>query len=104
MAALTDRSAGEKSSTFEPLGFRRFPLTRAVLHSRTMEPQGFVVLAPRRQPAPFNPEPPITALDLNRSAGQTMTSREIADLTGKEHKNVLANIRHMFFDLGTSSG
>ena len=45
----------------------------------------------------------MTALDLSRPAGQTMTSREIADLTGKEHKNVLADVRHMLFDLGQAA-
>lgn len=33
----------------------------------------------------------------------TMNSREIAELTGKEHKNVLADIRSMFNDLGMTS-
>lgn len=33
----------------------------------------------------------------------TMTSREIAELTGKEHKNVLADIRKMLDDLGDTS-
>lgn len=36
-------------------------------------------------------------------AKRTMTSREIAELTGKEHKNVLADIRVMLDDLGLTS-
>jgi phage regulator Rha-like protein len=32
----------------------------------------------------------------------TMSSREIADLTGKEHKNVLADAEKMLKDLGIS--
>lgn len=36
-------------------------------------------------------------------AVRTMTSREIAELTGKEHKNVLADIRTMLGDLGLAS-
>lgn len=42
----------------------------------------------------------MTDLDLTRPTGPTMSSREIAELTGKEHKNVLADIRRMFFELG----
>ena len=34
---------------------------------------------------------------------RTMTSREIAELTGKEHRNVLADIRKMLSELGLSS-
>ena len=34
---------------------------------------------------------------------RTMTSREIAELTGKEHRNVLADIRKMLADLGLTS-
>jgi phage regulator Rha-like protein len=33
----------------------------------------------------------------------TMSSREIAELTGKEHKNVMADIRNMLDKLGMSS-
>lgn len=34
---------------------------------------------------------------------RTMTSREIAEITGKEHRNVLADIRKMLADLGLTS-
>lgn len=34
---------------------------------------------------------------------QTMSSREIAELTGKEHKNVMADVRKMLSDLGLST-
>lgn len=37
------------------------------------------------------------------STVQTMSSKEIADMTGKEHKNVLADIRNMFEQLGIDS-
>jgi phage regulator Rha-like protein len=36
---------------------------------------------------------------LNTNSTLTMTSREIAELTGKEHKNVLADIRKMLEEL-----
>lgn len=35
--------------------------------------------------------------------GKTMTSREIAELTGKEHKNVLADIRRVLEELGLAA-
>ncbi|QWT71876.1 DNA-binding protein [Salmonella phage T102] len=36
---------------------------------------------------------------MNVSEAQTMSSREIAELTGKEHKNVLADIRKMLSEI-----
>ena len=41
----------------------------------------------------------IAALATQSSAEMTMTSVEIAKLTGKEHKNVLRDIRDMFDEL-----
>ena len=40
-----------------------------------------------------------TALTTIAAASSTMTSREIAELTGKEHFNVLIDIRKMLDDL-----
>ena len=39
-------------------------------------------------------------LTIAAATAATMTSREIAELTGKEHKNVLADVRKMLADLG----
>lgn len=38
--------------------------------------------------------------DIISATVRTMTSREIAELTGKEHRNVLADIRKMLLELG----
>lgn len=43
------------------------------------------------------------ALAVPSGAPLTMSSREIAELTGKEHKNVLADIRNMLDQLGKTS-
>jgi len=40
---------------------------------------------------------------VNFGAARTMTSREIAELTGKRHDNVMADIRKMLSELGLSS-
>jgi len=42
-------------------------------------------------------------LPILSTAAQTMSSREIAELTGKEHKNVMADVRKMLSDLGLST-
>ena len=45
----------------------------------------------------------ITNFNFRGADVRTMTSREIAELTNKEHKNVLADIRTMLDDLGLAS-
>lgn len=49
------------------------------------------------------PNSPLPEATRASSAPLTMSSREIAELTGKEHKNVLADIRKMLSDLEIGS-
>lgn len=44
-----------------------------------------------------------TSISLPTNTVQTMSSKEIADLTGKDHKHVLADIRNMFEQLNIQS-
>jgi len=45
---------------------------------------------------------PMNMLALSTSVAQMMSSREISELTGKEHKNVLRDIRSMLDQLDGS--
>jgi phage antirepressor YoqD-like protein len=47
----------------------------------------------------FHMSPALTT-ELASTSGLTMSSRDIADLTGKRHDNVMADIRSMFSELG----
>jgi Rha family phage regulatory protein len=46
----------------------------------------------------------MSAIELHSAASLTMTSREIAELTGKEHRNVMADIRKMLEELHGTAG
>ena len=41
--------------------------------------------------------------ELSTVIGQTMSSREISDLTGKRHDNVVSDISKMFMELGVNA-
>ena len=42
----------------------------------------------------------LAVLSNNENEPLTMSSREIAELTGKQHKNVMADIRNMLDEIG----
>lgn len=46
----------------------------------------------------------MTALTVPEVPNMTMTSREIAELTGKEHRNVMRDIRIMLVELHGEGG
>ncbi|QTD44213.1 Rha family transcriptional regulator [Ottowia testudinis] len=58
------------------------------------------IAQPTSTPAPLTVAVPES---LTGAAAPLMSSREIAELTGKEHKNVLADIRKMLAELGVTS-
>lgn len=49
------------------------------------------------------PSPIVPFANATNSGVLTMSSREIAELTGKEHKNVLADVRKMLGELGKAA-
>jgi phage regulator Rha-like protein len=42
-------------------------------------------------------------MNMNQQAEKTMSSQEIAELTGKMHKNVMADVRRMLSELDIDS-